>query len=248
MANGDPLLLGTNANNATNTTELDVDFGAPGLEVTNQAGHGVTGNTGGQDCAGVSGFSNAAQGGRGVYGRSDGPDGTGVDGLWSSTNEGVGVGVHGKCDGAGGAGVFGESTLSTGVRGQSQQSDAVQGTTSGFNKSGVVGENTGNTEVILHRLNEPGADIRVFGVTGRADSFGGVGVLGESARGTGVVGTGGTYGADLSGGKSPLRLQPSTTVGAPTGGSHARGELFVDSPPRLCHVRAVDFPRGPLQR
>jgi hypothetical protein len=43
-----------------------------------------------------------------------------------------------------------------------------------------------------------------------------------------VTNVGGGYGGTFQGGKAPLRLVPAGTVGAPTLGVHAQGELFVD--------------------
>ena len=36
-------------------------------------------------------------------------------------------------------------------------------------------------------------------------------------------------GLDANGSSAPLRLRPSATTGAPTSGTHKRGELFVDN-------------------
>lgn len=71
-------------------------------------------------------------------------------------------------------------------------------------------------------------------------SAGGNGLHGHSTSGNGVyasslgAGTGlkavsnSGYGAELSGGLAPLRLDPSGTAGPPSGGSHHMGELYVD--------------------
>jgi hypothetical protein len=70
------------------------------------------------------------------------------------------------------------------------------------------------------------------------------GSLGLNAFGasTGVYGEGGTgvkgksytgLGGDFSGATAPIRLQPATTSGAPTTGTHKRGELYVDSQGQL---------------
>jgi hypothetical protein len=77
-----------------------------------------------------------------------------------------------------------------------------------------------------------------FGVSGNSSGFGlwgqntssGNGVNGDSASGHGVHGksTSG-YGAFFEGGKAPLRLVPKSTTGRPTGGSHKKGELYLDS-------------------
>jgi hypothetical protein len=36
-------------------------------------------------------------------------------------------------------------------------------------------------------------------------------------------------GGEFSGASAPIRLDPATTAGAPTSGTHKRGELYVDS-------------------
>jgi hypothetical protein len=48
----------------------------------------------------------------------------------------------------------------------------------------------------------------------------------------------GTIGAELSGTSAPLRLDPASTPGAPTSGSHKRGELYVDSNGDLFYCKA----------
>ena len=67
-----------------------------------------------------------------------------------------------------------------------------------------------------------------MGVRGRSNAPGGAGVRGYG-DGYGVQGFSQGYGAEFTGTKAPLRLVPAGTVGAPTGGSHAAGELLVDA-------------------
>jgi hypothetical protein len=81
----------------------------------------------------------------------------------------------------------------------------------------------------------------VSGVSGRANSPNGQGVLGRSVRGVGVlglsldngVGVSGSsaqgYGGIFSSGRAPLLLQPASTAGRPQTGNHQRGEFYVDS-------------------
>ena len=58
------------------------------------------------------------------------------------------------------------------------------------------------------------------GIQGQSTNGAGIGVSGVSNQGYGLVG---------NGGRAPLYLVPAGTTGAPTGGTHNRGELFVDT-------------------
>jgi hypothetical protein len=80
-------------------------------------------------------------------------------------------------------------------------------------------------------------------VDARNDADGGKAVYAEALRGngvgvvafgghTGVFGSG-DYGGELQGGKAQLRLRPKGSAGAPTTGSHLKGELYLDSNARL---------------
>ncbi|HEV2237599.1 MAG TPA: hypothetical protein VGR57_13140, partial [Ktedonobacterales bacterium] len=83
-----------------------------------------------------------------------------------------------------------------------------------------------------------GDSINGTGVVGRGDNQFGVngisashaGVIGLSNSGPGVAGSSATgLGASFMGGLAPLLLSPGVAVGAPTTGTHARGEIYVDS-------------------
>jgi hypothetical protein len=64
------------------------------------------------------------------------------------------------------------------------------------------------------------SDATAAGLGGQDTSTtGGMGVMAASTNGLGLVG---------QGGRAPLRLLPSTALGPPTAGDHARGEVFVD--------------------
>jgi hypothetical protein len=88
--------------------------------------------------------------------------------------------------------------------------------------------------VALAAYNTTGSGYAVFGrsavngILGQADA--GIGVHGATYSGSGVLGfsTGG-YGGDFSGGSAPLHLSPNGNAGAPASGTHAAGELYVDS-------------------
>lgn len=81
-------------------------------------------------------------------------------------------------------------------------------------------------------------------VDARNDADGGQGVYAEALRGNGtgvvgfggkrgVFGSGGDYGGELYGGLAQLRLRPKGTAGAPTSGSHLKGEIYLDTNGRL---------------
>jgi hypothetical protein len=126
--NNDPLILGSNNNNATAITQLTANLPAAyAFEVINNNGHGIQAAVSADVTAGVAGFANQGAGSKGVYGQSDGPAGSGVVGNWFPTNGGNGSGVRGLAgglpDGQGpigfAAGVEGIMTLGEGygVRG-----------------------------------------------------------------------------------------------------------------------------------
>jgi hypothetical protein len=68
---------------------------------------------------------------------------------------------------------------------------------------------------------------RDAGVSGQTNF--GVGVAGSAFHGVGVgASSSREYGIVTSGGRAPIRLLPSDTVGAPAHGKHKTGELYVD--------------------
>jgi len=173
---------------------------------------GVSGRCQSVQGAGVNGFSQAGVGVRGssdsndaVVGVSGGDRKSGVFGDHTDTTR-VTFGVSGRCLSPQGSGVNGFSVPGVGVRGTSTANDGIVGTSAGERKSGVFGDNGKTT----------GA---AFGVSGRSQSPEGAGVFGFSDVG---------YGGQFSGARAPLRLQPATTIGRPTTGSHQTGEFFVD--------------------
>ena len=137
---------------------------------------------------------------------------TGVDASAASAGFATGVsgtgtitGVYGDSDNS--AGVHGHSDYGTGVIGASDHGTGISGSSGG----GIAVDGQGSV-----------------GVRGRSNAPGGAGVRGYG-DGYGVQGFSQGYGAEFSGAKAPLRLVPAGTVGAPSGGSHASGELFVDA-------------------
>jgi hypothetical protein len=54
------------------------------------------------------------------------------------------------------------------------------------------------------------------------------GVNGSSEHGSGVFGAG-VYGGQFQGSRAQLNLLPGTSVGKPTSGPHALGEIYMDS-------------------
>jgi hypothetical protein len=140
------------------------------------------------------------------------------------------VGIRGRC--SDGNGIEGTSGRATGVSGSGDlgvfgagRSNGVMGVNQGADGSGVFGVHTSgvnlDTPVTPHvhpKLPVPGAGVYGF-------SDGGDGVVGESIQG---------YGANLTGGRAPLRLTPSKTEkGHPLTGFHQQGELFVNAAGQL---------------
>ncbi len=189
-ANGDPLTVGE-GNTGTATTVLSggsslyiVDGTSPNGQSSSIRGRattddhsGVRGEATGSAGWGVYGISSGS-GGRGVYGANSGNSGTGVRGE-NSASGGFGVyGLH-SAVGTDSAGVYGRNTGS---------GHGVWGLTTDATGAGVYGLTTEENGV---------------GVYGHHDnsSADGIGVLGTSGRGTGVVGRGASYDvlADQSG-------------------------------------------------
>lgn len=182
---------------------------------TDIAGYGVFGLCNTIGGVGVAGESKDGIGSRGhsaenngVVGLSDASGKSGVFGFNTNTKQqGTGYGVFGRCDASNGAGVEAESGHGVGVRGHSGLNDAIVGLSDANSRSGVYGFNSSPKGV-------------AYGVFGRANSTGGAGVAGASENG---------YGGSFRGGQAPMRLQPSSSQGAPTSGDRLTGEFYVDS-------------------
>jgi hypothetical protein len=91
---------------------------------------------------------------------------------------------------------------------------------------GIQGESNGATGQGVHGINSTAGD----GILG--DSQGGAAIHGRSFGPTGVGVHGehfdSGYGGQFKGGRAQLRLVPSSRTGRP-GGSHSKGELYMDS-------------------
>ena len=115
----------------------------------------------------------------------------------------------------------------------------------GFGKHGVYGESsTPGVGAVEGHHSGDGHGMAAVGTVGllafsHEDGWSGAwgrhtgdgpGVTGDSARGTGVNGfsTSG-YGGQFDGGKAQLKLVPKGTTGRPTTGSHAKGEIYMDT-------------------
>lgn len=206
-------------------------------EATGDGGAGVVGNArGGSGSAGVSGSSFNNYGpATGVLGMSfltqSGVQGDGVVGLGKN-------GVRGESGSATDSGVWGNNvSAGYGVSG-STNSQAPQAGVWGHNYGsgyGVRGDSVTGEGVFGLGKN---------GVHGQSTSAADSGVWGENTgSGAGLGGSSvGGYGGDLNGGRAPLRLRPSGSPGSPTTGSHARGELFVDSTGSLFYCKADGVP------
>jgi hypothetical protein len=194
----------------------------------------------------VQAFYSPTSGQFGVIGRSDdsttlpneaqyigvlglGGSGIGVHGYTSSPG-GTNYGVKGVSEGgSGSAGVYGiaQKTIgsNSGVYGESLSS-------SGAGVKGTVTATSGPT----------------YGVHGICQSNEGTGVFGYNASDNGTTyGVRGSvnspqgYGGFFRGGRAQLRLEPSQSVGIPTG-THEKGEFYVDANGALYYCRRGGTP------
>jgi hypothetical protein len=138
----------------------------------------------------------------GVFGRN--PTGTGV---WGQSFETGYSGVYGQHSGSLGYGIVGDGKgeAGAGVLGRNNDGTGVHGTSSKTGYGGVTAEHTGTAG---------------FGVIGLGKGTTGAGVLGRNSAG---------YGGQFEGGKAQLRIVPKGSVGKPTSGAHAKGEVYMDS-------------------
>jgi hypothetical protein len=175
------------------------------------------------------------QGGTAVVARSNGPAGvsasgvtTGVEASATDATFGTGVEAHGPSAGVfatGGTGVKASGHIGVDAAANDDNGDGMHATArfgSGVVASGFNGIHATGT------VNSAGAGVYADGGTA-----GGTGVIAvvDSNSGNGIRATSGFtsgYGATLSGRSAPLHLEPATTAGAPTTGTHLRGDLYVD--------------------
>jgi hypothetical protein len=143
-------------------------------------------------------------------------DGPAIEGV-SGFGNGPGIrgsgdpGVFGSGGGGTGAGVLGVNSIGTGVQGEGQAGVVGKSSTTGF--EGVYGQHTGSLG---------------FGIVGDGTGAAGAGMLGRNSVGNGVHGQG-RYGGKFEGTRAQLLLQPKTTAGRPTSGTHVKGEIYLDS-------------------
>lgn len=161
----------------------------------------------------------------GVYGEHTGTRGHGTVGIGKGGDAGVlgrngtGVGVRGE----GGIGVqgVGSDDQQAGVKGEGPT--GVWGLTSKTSYSGVYGEHTGTSGHGTVGIGK-GGDAGVLGRNGAGE-----GVRGEGKHGVVGVGDGTGYGGQFEGGKAQLKLKPGGSAGKPSSGTHAKGEIYMDS-------------------
>ncbi len=116
------------------------------------------------------------------------------------------------------------------------------GATDIANADGVLGDvtNAGGSAKGVHGLAGAGYGVYgnvIFGGTGTG--VGGYGGSGPGVSGTSMSG----YGVVGQGGLAPLRLMPVFSgIGAPTTGTHAAGELYVDQPGSLFYCKEAGTP------
>jgi hypothetical protein len=95
---------------------------------------------------------------------------------------------------------------------------------------------TGLTSAAVEALSVVAQGVNGIGVNGEChNGAGAAGVVGYSQTGYGLYGT-------AVAGLAPLRLQPNSSAGAPTTGTHQLGELYVDTAGKLFLCVAVGTP------
>jgi hypothetical protein len=235
-----------------NAREARADHFAPGIEVDYVFAHSNSRSA-------VAGVSSGPNGQFGVYGRAERPGFASVYGQNTTINgigvrgqslDGIGVkgtgaagvqgesstarrgAVEGSMDNASGYGVWGNS-WGIGVRGTSGNNPGVKGESSASGMGAVEGHNGGTGGIGVQGIGAAGVQgvSETAGrgaVEGSQENASGYGVWGNSA-GIGLRGSGGTHGGQFDGGKAQLRLVPKGTAGPPTTGSHAKGEIYMDS-------------------
>jgi hypothetical protein len=224
-----PSGVGTRGFSSSDVGVLGISSSSAGVRGTSTTGNGVAAVGYGNAAA----LTATATNGDGVNASSTHHDRSAVFG--GNTN---GVGITGRtssadqpavwgdqtyaASGQGGAGVLGTSAKFQGVAGVSQQDVGVVGVGS---TDGVFGSGNGNG-VRGFSNNPVGSGVyghnngAGFGVAGRSDVGGGVGVLADSSAGLGLRAVGG---------QAPIHLVPSSAAGAPASGAHLKGELVIDA-------------------
>jgi hypothetical protein len=112
--------------------------------------------------------------------------------------------------GGGQAGVEATSTKGYGVRASSESGTAVFASSSSAHALDAVTQGSNTRAVSVQAFGAGSEGLAAFGAA--------KGIYAEGA-----------IGLEANGYSAPLRLRPASTSGAPTTGTHKRGELFVDS-------------------
>jgi len=141
---------------------------------------------------------------------------TGSDSVPALTVDQTGTGDGIRSLTASGPGLNSQSQDSVGVFGVSHTKNGILGLAFGTGLNGVMGKTSSATSSGVYGENDAGG----YGVAGRSNEADGTGVWGDSLSGIGVKATGG---------RAPLLLVPSASVGAPSSGSHTKGEICIDS-------------------
>jgi hypothetical protein len=191
----------------------DADDGVVG--VSKASGNGVAGFSTSGDGVFGSGARNGMEGvtsnagGSGVYGHNDG----GGYGVAGRTGSGTLPGVLGD-NTAGGPGVLATSLTGIGLKATTNGGRAIEALSQGANA--VYGVSTSSDGI----FGEVPAGNNLAGVHGK--TAGGYAGMWAESVGTGVA-------LRAQGGRAQLLLVPGATAGAPTTGTHVRGEVFCDS-------------------
>jgi hypothetical protein len=220
---GQPIIAGE-ANTATDTTYLTNTDNDNALYAS--GGGGVVGV--GRTYGGVAGIS---------YG------GDGVSGL--ATGSSGGSGVSGR---ANNTGVYGEAAVGNGVYGYSSAGNGIYGYSQ--DRLGTAGVSVNGIGVLaFSRQREAlnASSIDGDGVRAHTSSGFGAAVFAENSSGAsgghGVVALGQSgIGLYASGEHAPVQLGRAQTAGAPTGGFHVAGELFLDANADLYLCKANGTP------
>jgi hypothetical protein len=180
-------------------------LGGDAIVATGGTTAGAVGN-GGKGVRGIGGVSGSGTGGIGVEGTGGSPTGIGIRGIGGGTAGSQGAGVHGSTNGTN-PGVLGVNPGSgPGVEGQAAgTSNGVRGahTSNGTGVKGVSNSTNSSSDgngsgIGVHGRSGTGIGVlgeaNTYGVIGRGNVSGSVGVLGESPTGYGIYGAGGIIG------------------------------------------------------
>ena len=179
----------------------------------------------------------AGGGHTGVLGVATNADGIGVDARGATAVRAQGDTAVDAEGGIGGTAIKAASSSTTpAVVVSNTSGDGIDAT--GTNGAGISGTASGQDSGI--GVLGTGKGQFGIGVAGNGDDVGvagsgiNVGVRAHAVNGTGLTADSpGGLGGDFSGKEAPIRLDPASTAGAPTTGTHHKGELYVDSKGQL---------------